>query len=96
MLTFRARYYVGVYDKKTGKMQICDTELFHMKPYIASKFALFFSKTRLTTLCETVCLLNLPCPSSLQLLHNSLYVFTLHVRYKVFITQFISFLFCCV
>lgn len=26
--------YVGIYDEKTGKMRVCDTELFHMMPYI--------------------------------------------------------------
>lgn len=28
------RSYVGVYDEKTGKMRICDAQLFHMMPYI--------------------------------------------------------------
>ncbi|XP_053399756.1 DNA-directed RNA polymerase I subunit RPA49-like [Mercenaria mercenaria] len=29
--------YVGVYDESTGKMRICDAELFHMMPYIPGR-----------------------------------------------------------
>lgn len=31
------KYYVGVYDEKTGKMRICDTELFNMLPHIPGR-----------------------------------------------------------
>lgn len=31
------KYYVGVYDEETGKMQICDAELFHMIPHIPGR-----------------------------------------------------------
>ncbi|XP_052795681.1 DNA-directed RNA polymerase I subunit RPA49-like [Mya arenaria] len=28
------RQYVGIYDEKTGKMRVCDAEMFHMVPFI--------------------------------------------------------------
>jgi hypothetical protein len=37
------RYYVGVKDKKTGKMKICDAEIFQMHPKpLGSSFLLFW------------------------------------------------------
>jgi len=45
---FLYRYYVGVQDEKTGKMQICDAELFQMKPHIQGKVFYRFDHVNLT------------------------------------------------
>lgn len=28
------KYYVGIHDKETGKIRICDAEIFNMQPHI--------------------------------------------------------------